>query len=362
MAPTSNTDQGLLSGPEPGMDPTAAPEWWLTKPNEIRAFLESLPGVEVEQIGHTAGGRPLIAASFGPREMLPGRTSRSLGSAIAARDLTAFYGQGERDHQLLLFVGATHGTELEGTVAALNYLSVLVTGQDLVGRPWPQMAEAGRRHRLVIIPILNVDGRERFADHVHWIGCDPDYQSMVTMGQLSDGKVLHWPEGKVDYPIPRDRMRVLGSYYNDAGFNLVYDSVPGPDVQPETQALMAYCLGELPDCVLFSHSDNGSLVQPASPYTPHAFRQRSDLIGGAVGARCAREGLVKHSVPLPTLYAGDYYCQTDAAYHTYGALPIAIEFPCGWQGVPGTHEAILDIGLTVLDEVAVFGARYRFRP
>ncbi|MBM4041398.1 MAG: hypothetical protein FJ290_23090, partial [Planctomycetes bacterium] len=64
--------------PKPGMDPTAAPPWWLTKPKEIRAFLESLDGVKVEEIGHTAGGRPVIAAAWGEREDLPGRTSKSL--------------------------------------------------------------------------------------------------------------------------------------------------------------------------------------------------------------------------------------------------------------------------------------------
>jgi hypothetical protein len=32
------------------------------------------------------------------------------------------------------------------------------------------------------------------------------------------------------------------------------------------------------------------------------------------------------------------------------------------QNVPDSHSDILDIGLTVLEEVCAFGARYRFRP
>src|SRR5437899_239395 len=97
--------------PVPGMDPTVAPPWWLTKPKEIRAYLESLDGVEVEQIGRTAGGRPIVAAAWGERDMRPGRTSVSLASALAGGAPAAFYGQGERERQVLLFLGAAHGTE-----------------------------------------------------------------------------------------------------------------------------------------------------------------------------------------------------------------------------------------------------------
>jgi len=348
--------------PKPGMDPTRAPRWWLTKPAEIRAFLESLKGVEVEEIGKTAGGRPLIAASWGEREMLPGRTSASLPSAIAGGDPSAFYGQGERKRQVLLFVGAAHGTEFEGTVAALNFLHVLVTGKDLRGRKQPALAREGRKHRFLIVPILNVDGRERALDHVHYINCDPDYLSMVSQGIDAKGKILQWPDGKLLFPRPKSDRR-LGTYYNDAGVNLVYDMALGPDCQPENAALIRYARREVPDCVILSHSNNGSLVEPAHAFIPRHFRQRSEQIAAVVGMRCAREGHPKFRVPkAPTSYAGDLLYQGDALYHACGALPLTIEFPCGWQNLPDNHGAILDIGLTVLEEVCAFGARYRFRP
>ena len=188
--------------PKPGMDPTSAPPWWLTRPSEIREFLESLDDVEVEEIGVTAGGRPIIAVAWGEREMLPGRTSVSLASAISGGDPSAFYGKGERKRQAILFVGAAHGTEWDGTVAALNYLNILVTGKDLLGREWPAVAENGRKHRFILIPILNVDGRERALDHVHWINVDPDYFMMISQGLTMDGEILKWPTAKLACPIP----------------------------------------------------------------------------------------------------------------------------------------------------------------
>ena len=349
--------------PEPGIDVTAAPPWWLTRPGEIREFLESLDGVAVEEIGRTAGDRPILAASWGEREDLPGRTSRSLASAIAGRDISAFYGAGRREHQAVLFVGAAHGTELEGTVAALNYLNVLATGRDLLGRELPEVAENGRKHRFCLIPILNVDGRQRYADHVHWIGCDSEYFSLITQGRWTSGEILHWPAGKVHWPMPLDRLSHLGSYYNDAGVNLVYDGPHAGDCQPETAALIRLCRREMPDLVILSHSNHGSLVEAPASYVPPAFRQKAHQIAAVVGMRCHREGLVKSHVPgRATSYAGEMFYQGDAVYHACGALPVLIEFPQGWQNVPDHHRDILDVGLAVLDEIAVYGARYRFRP
>jgi len=349
--------------PKPGVDTTKAPPWWLTKPAEIRAYLESLEGVAVEEIGRTAGGRPIIAAAWGEREMLPGRTSTSLSSAIAGGDTAAFYGKGERKRQVLLFVGAAHGTEIEGTVAALNFLNVLVTGKDLRGRRQSGIAEVGRRHRFLLIPILNVDGRERALADVQWIGARPDYMSMLNIGLDRHGGIIRWPAAKLYFPMPKEHVKFMGTYYNDAGVNLVYDTVFGPDCQPETAALIRYCCRELPDCVILSHSNNGSLVETGSSYIPRHYRQRVDQIAAVVGMRCGRDGLAKFRIPQePDSYAGQQFYQSDAIHHACGALPLVVEFPCGWKGVPPTHDDILDIGLTVLEEIAAFGARYRFRP
>ena len=186
---------------------------------------------------------------------------------------------------------------------------------------------------------------------------------MVSQGRKKNGEILTWPSSKLLHPIPKDEMAILGTYYNDAGVNLVYDAPFGADCQPETTALIRYGRQEMPDLVILSHSNNGSLVDSPSAYIAAHYRLRAAEIAALVGMRCAREGFPKFAIPqLPDGYAGPQFYQGDGIYHACGALPVLIEFPCGWQNLPNNHGAILDIGLAVLDEISAFGGRYRFRP
>jgi hypothetical protein len=276
----------------------------------------------------------------------------------------AFFGTKVRQHQVLCFLGAAHGCELEGTVAALNYLNILVTGKDLRGRRFPKWQEAGRRQRFLFIPFLNVDGRERFLDHVHFINCGIDYYYMICQGRWKGtGEVLHWPIPKRYFPMPLEKLELLGSYFNDAGVNLVYDTPFGGDCQPETTALMRYLRREVPDCVILSHSNNGSLVSNGNSNIPPAYKAREMAFAAAVSMGCLRRGLRKTGGPLgPNFAAGGEFYQSDAVYHVSGALPILIEFPFGYENVPDNHSEILDIGLAVLEDVVTFGNRYRYRP
>jgi hypothetical protein len=349
--------------PKAGMDVAKAPKWWLTKPQEIREYLESLKGVTVEEIGRSAGGRPIIAASWGEREMLPGRTSDNLASAASGGSASAFYGEGKRSRQVVMFVGAAHGTEFEGTVSMLNLLNVVVTGKDLLGRKQPDMAAAGRKHRWIVIPILNMDGRERLMDHVSFINVNDDYFSMVTQGLKKNGEIMQWPTSKLLCPIPKNEMQVMGTYFNDAGVNLVYDTTAGPDCQPETAALFRFCRREMPDLVILSHSNNGSLVDSPSAFIPSHYKNRSAQLASVVGLRCAKDGFPKHSIPSSMSgYSGETFYQGDGIYHTCGALPILIEFPYGYHNLPDNHKEIMEIGLAALDEISRFGAHYQYRP
>jgi hypothetical protein len=345
------------------IDARKAPAWWLSQPREIESLLRSLRGVEVFELGRSAGGRPILAAAWGEREDLPGRTSVSLASAIAGGDSQAFYGKGQRRRQGFLFLGAAHGTEIEGTVAAINFLNVVVTGKDLRGKPWPRMAEAGRQLRIVIVPSFNIDGRQRFGEFRHFVGIHPDEYRLVTNGCWKDGELLGYPRSKLYHPVPIDQIGILGSYYNDHGVNLVYDDGLGGAGEPETRALADFLRRERPDCVLCSHSNNGSLVEPGSSFIPAHFRQRVAEIGAVVGSRCQREGMTKHGIPVRTdTPAGPIFYQTDLIYHCCGALPLLIEFPCGYQNTPDSFDELLDTGMLALEEVVAFGSAYRFRP
>ena len=345
------------------MDTSKAPAWWLSHPAEVEPFLRSLPGVTVFELGRSAGGRPIIAASWGERQDLPERTANSLASAIAGGSPEAFYGKGKRERQGFVFLGDAHGCEIEGTAAALNFLNVVATGKDLRGRRRPRLAEAGRKLRIVIVPFFNIDGRARCGESRQFVGVEPaDYQLMC-QGRLKTGERFKWPSSKLVTPIAPDSVDFMGAYFNDNGVNLVYDAGFGDQAQPETRALQAFLRAEMPDCVMCSHTDNGSLVQPPDAFVPQHYRQRQLLIAGAAGLACRDKGLKKFAVPTRTnSYCGEAFYQTDMIYHPCGALPLLVEFPCGYQNMPDTLEEVMEISLTVIEETVVFGSLYGFRP
>ncbi len=342
----------------------AAPRWWLTRPDAIETFLRDLRGVKVFEIGNSAGGHPILAASWGKREDLPGRTCNSLSSALCGGSVSAFYGEGERTRQGLLFVGSAHGLEFEGTVAALNMLNVVATGKDLRGREWPRLRREARKLRLVVIPTLNMDGRMRYPDVTHFLGTTAEYHRKLSQGNFKSGEKLTWPKSKLISPIPPGDVRSMGAYFNDHGVNLVYDTGLGVDPQPETRALLEFCREEMPDCAICSHTDRGSLVQPPDAFVPDYYRQRQAQVAGVVSGRCLRDGVIRrHVVPQRThSYAGQILYQTDLIYHACGALPLLVEFPCGYKPFPYTFNQVLDIGLAALEEIVAFGTANRFRP
>jgi len=344
------------------VDTRKAPDWWLSAPDEAEAFLGSLKGVEVFSIGRSAGGHEILAAAFGERAPVRGRTSVSLASAIAGRNPGAFYGE-QRERPTFLFLGAAHGLEIEGTVGMLNALNVAVKGRDLRGRRWPRLAEALRQQRVLVLPFHNIDGRLRFKRVRHSINVSPEDSRLISQGNWKNGEKLEWPSSKLVCPLPVNEIEPLGSYFNDNGMNLVYDLGLGGDAQPETEALIRLLKQEAPDCVLCSHTNNGSLVEAPSSYMPAHFRSWSAQVGAIAGAACAAKGLAKRRiVDRMESYCGQAFYQTDLIYHVSGAMPLLVEFPCGYQNNPSTFDEVLDICMTVIEEIVVFGNTYGYRP
>lgn len=345
------------------VDTSDAPDWWVSSSERAKKLLNSLNDVDVFELGKSAGGRSIIGGAIGEKEDVPGRTSSSLCSAISGGSTAAFYGEKRRERQTFLFVGAAHGTEFEGSVAALNMLNVIATGKDLRGKSWPRMAEEGRKQRVIVIPFLNVDGRDRYSKCLHHLDVLPEDYQLVSQGRYKNGERLKWPTSKLVFPLPVEKLEIVGSYYNDNGVNLVYDIGMGKDTQPETQSLIKYLQEELPDCALCSHTNNGSLVEPPASFMPTYFRQRIPVIGGIVGARCKREGMTKFRIPERVeSYAGQAFYQTDMIYHVSGALPLLVEFPCGYQNVPNSLDEVLDNCMYVLEEILAFGNTYGYIP
>jgi len=54
--------------------------------------------------------------------------------------------------------------------------------------------------------------------------------------------------------------------------------------------------------------------------------------------------------------------QSTAIYHICGALPLMSELPLAHEGLDLSHDTLLDMGLTHIEEVLSFGHTEGFRP
>jgi hypothetical protein len=347
-----------------------APDWWPSSIETANECLAKLPGITVKEIGQSAGGRPIVAAYWGEQEPLR-TTSISLHSAMAAAvgspDQTkifpeAFYGQQKRSRQVMVIQGAIHATEFEGTVAALNLLYVLAHGVDMRGKPWKRLRAEAEGMRIVVIPFANPDGRAR-VPIMHFAGASNDLGQAATMGFWKDGTPVKYPAHKNFYPLPLEQILFLGSYFNDAGYNLQYDFCL-PRRQPETEALCQFYLDERPDVAVISHSNAGSLISNPDPYVPGPHQHQQSRVGAQIRARLLHEGYPGRRLTwaqLPGLGV-TYMDQATSVYHCSGALPLLVEFPCGHSSNPVTLDQILDMGLLIFEELCFFGNRDGFRP
>ncbi len=327
-------------------------------------FMSGLRGAETFEIGRSAGNLPIMACALGEREDLPGRTSRSLSAAISGGSPAAFYGRGRRKRQGFTYLGAVHGCEFEGSIAALHLLNIAATGRDLRGRPWPRLAKAARQLRLVVIPFFNMDGRQRISCCRHTVGVAPDAYSRLALGERKDGQPLKWPDFKRQYPAPIDEYAFLGATFNDNGYNLVYDHGLAEPPQPETMGLQKFLRNERPDCVLCGHSNTGSMVESGPlAFVPERFVRRNAHFSAVVAQRCLNEGFEINSLSEADDRGSSYasFYQTDMIFHCCGALPVVVEFPRG-NGKAENFDAILDIGLCVFEEMLTLGVAKGFIP
>ena len=346
------------------------PFWPVTPEKGGNALIESLREARTRIIGRSAGGREVVAIEYGEKEDT-GATTDNLASAVSSLvgdpDCTriypeAFYGDRRRMKPSLCFQGGIHGSELTGTVAALNLCRVIETGSDLRGKEWPKLAELARATRLTIIPWLNMDGVARWP-LPNPVPASAALQQRCNMGVARDGTKYSYPAMKAVFPIPPGETAFMGAYFNDNGVNLQYDFCL-PERQPETLAWMNYYLDERPDAVLISHCNAGTLFGPPETFLPEGFQHEISRVGGAVQQRLAREGFPIGRlswVGLPGL-GKPAMNQMNAVYHVSGALPLLCEYPQGGDTGVYTLESLLDLGLIVFEEVLQYGRHDGFRP
>lgn len=229
------------------------PDFWISEVDAIERFLkEHVKRGEVSVVGHTAGGRPIRAVSYGSPRVGKGTTTFS--GSLGFFDVRAYLGP---DHakKVFLGLGAVHGGEFEGIVGIVNLIAVLETGHDLKGKEWPGIVAARERlDRIVLIPVVNVDGRARIPLRMEpYNGTDNRAHVYFNTGVWKDGSAIGWPMIKEFIPLDFARTQFPGGYPNDAGVNIQHDDFLGAR-QPETQALLDLTGRERPDLIFNMHT------------------------------------------------------------------------------------------------------------
>jgi len=229
------------------------PGFWINTVDGVSRFLnERVRKGSVRQFGTTAGGRPMRAAFYGEPRGAGGTTTFS--GSLGFGDVRAYFGP-EHARKVYMAIGAVHGGEVEGITGLVNLLAVLETGADLRGKPWPAItAAAAALDRIILIPIVNADGRARVPYRMlRFRGANEDVQEYFNTGGWKDGKLIGWPGCKQFIPLDFSKTGFPGGYPNDAGVNIQHDDFFGRP-QPETRALLELAARERPDLILNMHT------------------------------------------------------------------------------------------------------------
>lgn len=334
------------------------PDFWVSTTDGVASYLvQQVHRGTVELIGNSAGGRPIRAVFYGHARQGKGTTTFSGG--IGSRQMQAYYGP-DFGKKVYMVMAGIHGGEFEGIVGLVNLLSVLETGRDMRGHPWPEIVSAAAGiDRIIVIPIVNMDGRARIAVRMEaFRGSSNRIQEYLNTGGWSDGELIGWPAVKAHIPLDFSQTQFPGGYPNDNGVNIMHDDFFGAR-QPETQALFDLAARERPDLILNLHTGAGlddyfARVHP--PVGEEVLKPAFDGLYRAVHTALTRAGMQgSNDVAVETdpSHANGYGYNLDSAldYHC-GALSLVVEFPShAFSGKNQKGEVVRHTADQLLDEV-----------
>jgi hypothetical protein len=234
-------------------EPDHIPEFWISTAPEVETFLRTrVKKGDVQIIGRSAGGRPIHAVFYGRARQ--GRGTTTYSGSLGFGDVAAYRGP-DHSRKVYTALAGVHGAEFEGMVGMVNLISVMETGADLRGETWPDLtAAAAQVDRLILVPIVNADGRARVPVRMmRHQGSDETLQEYFNTGAHPDGRIIGWPQCKQHIPLDFTTTQFPGGYPNDAGVNIQHDDFLGAR-QPETQALLDLAARERPDLILNLHT------------------------------------------------------------------------------------------------------------
>lgn len=232
------------------------PPFWITTTSEVNDYIKNnVRKGTFRTIGYSAGKRPIQAVFYGsPRE---GTGTTTYSGSEAINNIGKFRGK-DNNKTVYMCLAGVHGFELEGIMGAVNLISVFETGKDLNGNSWPQIESLlDSIDRIIIIPMLNPDGRARIPIRMEsHKGHNPDayiVHEYLNTGGIKNGKIIGWPDVKEYIPMDFSDFEFPGGYPNDNGVNIMHDDFFGY-VQPETRALFDLVAIEKPDLIMNMHT------------------------------------------------------------------------------------------------------------
>lgn len=268
------------------------PVYWKTSLEHVEETLKIVKKGKVTLAARSAGGRPIYTVEYG-KSNLPKGTA-NLSSAMGGKDVRCYADKTGSDYNPTIFlVGCIHGGEFEGTCGILNLIKLLETGTDYAGNPNEELVQLSEKCHLILIPIVNPDGRARvpFDSFVDKTFYELRYYDQ---GTWKDGSLCNWPDCKKIHPI-KDYVDYLGAYFNDDGVNMMHEDFFGK-VSTGTRLVLDICSQEAPDYSILLHGGTNSTDHMIAPtYASWNTKKEVHELDLCIKEACDREQ-VRHRV------------------------------------------------------------------
>lgn len=226
------------------------PVYWKTRLDQVEETLKLVKKGKVTKEADSAGGRPIYMVEYGKSNL--NKKFNNCSSALGAHDLSSYADKSGEDYVPTVFlVGCIHGGEFEGTAGLLNMIKAIETGTDYGGVRYDELVSLAERVHLIIVPIVNPDGRARVPfDSV--VGMTFKEFRYYNQGTWKNGELCDWPACKTIHPI-KDHVDYLGGYFNDDGVNMMHEDYFSENVSTGTRLVLDVCRNEAPDVSILLH-------------------------------------------------------------------------------------------------------------
>lgn len=334
-------------------NPTDRPDFYKATLADIDAELKAMSKGTYAMIAESPGGLPIYAVYYGEKDEF--HSQANYNSAVAALN-PAFYARKDSSTKPVIFhLGPVHGQESEGVVGLINLIHIAETGKDYRGRDWPQIQKYFDQFRVIIIPHGNPDGRRR-SPYDTFVGLPEDIMTKYGQGTKLDGSPWRWPHAKALHPM-KGNVEILGAYYNDDGINMMHDDFFSPMAE-ETKAILKVAREEVPDMTVSLHSCSCTPFVIQNSHVPLFMKKRIAEFGKGLNDRFIREGLPNRGENFSLSLADDdpefpkaSFNLVSALHHATGTMSFTFESPHGTIEDKATYENILDIQLTLYQEM-----------